>query len=104
MNYPNDPSNSENPNVPNSPNAPNPSHGPNIPHNKPNQPPFRPPFRPQPPRFWQIVLKDLAATIVGVTLFCVLSFSLFFGAIGVLATALSQPGSANYEVTETTIK
>lgn len=104
MNYPNDPNNSENPNVPNSPNAPTPPHGPNIPHNKPNQPPFRPPFRPQPPRFWQIVLKDLAATIVGVTLFCVLSFSLFFGAIGVLATALSQPGSANYEVTETTIK
>ncbi len=77
---------------------------PNVPSDAERPAPNRPLFRPQPPKFWQIVLKDIAATVVGVALFCFLSFMIFVGAVGVLAGSVGSVGMEKTSVSETTIK
>ena len=66
----------------------------------------RPLQDPPRPRFWQIVLKDICVTVVGVTLFCALSFFLFwcvlFAGASALSSALSS-GVANSVGTETVL-
>ena len=77
---------------------------PNVPSDAERPAPVRPPFRPQPPRFWQIVLKDVAVTVVGVTLFCFLCFMIFVGAVGLLAGSLGSVGAEKSSLAETTIQ
>lgn len=76
MIFPQDPNNNTTPNQ----FSPNGAHAP-VP---------RRPMPPQPPRFWQIVLKDMATTVVGVGFFCVLMFVLFVTTLGVVGKAISE--------------
>ncbi|MBP5622199.1 MAG: signal peptide peptidase SppA, partial [Thermoguttaceae bacterium] len=77
---------------------------PNVPSDSERPAPPRPLFRPQPPRFWQIVLKDVAVTVVGVTLFCFLCFMIFVGSIALLASSLGSVGGEKSSLSETTIR
>lgn len=61
-------------------------------------------FPPQPPRFWQIVLKDMATTIVGVGFFCLCAFVLVLSSLAVLGKALSDIDPTTKGFTETTIR
>ncbi len=89
MTYPNDPNTNFNGQTPQRP--------------FPNRPQFisRPP---QPPRFWQIVLKDFAMTVVGVVLFCFILFLFAIGTVVTLAKVVGSVGPSTAGLVETTIK
>ncbi len=66
---------------------------------------FLPPVA-RPPRFWQIVLKDLAMTVVGVVLFCFICFMVVFCGLAVFFKAMGDSVNLSTETTftETTIE
>lgn len=53
------------------------------------------PEPPRPPRFWQIFIKDVCTTVIGVTLFCVLCFFFMGCLVYVAASALGGALSAD---------
>ena len=89
MTYPNDPSTNINGQTPQRP--------------FPNHPQFIP-RPPQPPRFWQIVLKDFAMTVVGVVLFCFILFLFAIGTVVTLAKVLGAVDPSTAGLVETTVK
>lgn len=104
-----EPSNSEPSNAPQQtfngdPNRPFVRQAPQRP--QPYPPQARPQYRPlppQPPRFWQIVLKDIAATIVGVGFFCIMVFIMLIAAAGMFVRALDGIDAKSDAFIETTI-
>ena len=76
----------------------------NTPERRAYAPRVIPPFHPTPPKFWQIVLKDLALTVVGVTLFFVFLFFFFAIGAGILIAVAGKFDSSGNSFTETTIR
>lgn len=61
-------------------------------------------YPPQPPRFWQIVLKDMATVIVGIGFFCLCGFVLMISSLTVIGKTLMESVPSSTSLVQTTLR